>query len=48
MESTTSSAAKEFARRRNELIAQGCGSLVQVRAIVKAAEREGLLEDEKE
>ena len=35
-----------FARRRNELIAQGCASLTQVRAIVKAAEREGLLDDE--
>ncbi|EON23780.1 hemerythrin HHE cation binding domain-containing [Nocardioides sp. CF8] len=34
-----------FAKRRNELIAQGCGSLAQVRAIVKAAEREGLLDD---
>ncbi|QIK76722.1 hemerythrin domain-containing protein [Nocardioides piscis] len=35
-----------FARRRNELIAQGCGSLSQVRAIVAQAEREGLLDDE--
>ena len=37
-----------FAKRRNELIAQGCGSLTQVRAIVKAAEREGLLDDSEE
>ena len=37
-----------FAKRRNELIAAGCGSLTQVRAIVKAAEREGLLDDSEE
>ncbi|PUA80189.1 hemerythrin domain-containing protein [Nocardioides currus] len=35
-----------FAKRRNELIAQGCASLTQVRAIVRDAEREGLLDDE--
>ena len=37
-----------FAKRRNALIATGCGSLTQVRAIVKAAEREGLLDDSEE
>ena len=37
-----------FAQRRNQLIAEGCGSLTQVRAIVKAAEREGLLDDDDE
>lgn len=37
-----------FAKRRNALIAAGCGSLTQVRAIVKAAEREGLLDDSEE
>ena len=38
----------DFARRRNELIAQGCGSLTQVRAIVASARREGLLDDSEE
>jgi hemerythrin superfamily protein len=37
-----------FAKRRNALIAGGCGSLTQVRAIVRAAEREGLLDDSEE
>lgn len=37
-----------FAVRRNELIAQGCASLTQVRALVAAAEREGLLDDDDE
>ena len=37
-----------FARRRNQLIAEGCGSLEQVRAIVRKAERQGLLDDEDE
>lgn len=37
-----------FAKRRNELIAQGCASLAQVRAIVAAAERDGLLDDDEE
>ena len=35
---------ERFAARRNELIESGCGSLDQVRAIVAAAERDGLLE----
>ncbi len=34
-----------FARRRNELIDDGCGSLGQVRQIVTDARRDGLLED---
>jgi hemerythrin superfamily protein len=37
-----------FAERRNALIAAGCASLEQVRAIVRAAEREGLLDDSEE
>lgn len=37
-----------FAKRRNALIAAGCASLAQVRAIVKDAEREGLLDDSEE
>ncbi|PVG82902.1 cation-binding protein [Nocardioides gansuensis] len=37
-----------FAARRNELLAQGCASLEQVRAIVAAAEREGLLDSGEE
>lgn len=35
---------ERFAARRNELIESGCGSPAQVRAIVAAAERDGLLE----
>ncbi len=35
-----------FARRRNELLDEGCGTLTQVREIVAAAQREGLLDDE--
>ena len=38
----------DFARRRNELIAQGCGSLTQVREIVRRADREGLLDDDED
>ena len=34
-----------FARRRNQLIDEGCGSLTQVREIVGSARREGLLDD---
>ena len=37
-----------FAQRRNQLIAEGCASLTQVRAIVRAAERDGLLDDDEE
>lgn len=35
-----------FAQRRNQLIAEGCASLTQVRAIVRAAERDGLLDED--
>ena len=34
-----------FAKRRNQLIDDGCGSLTQVRKIVADARREGLLDD---
>ena len=34
-----------FAKRRNQLIDDGCGSLTQVRQIVADARREGLLDD---
>lgn len=37
-----------FAARRNELLARGCASLEQVRAIVASAAREGLLDSESE
>lgn len=36
---------EKWARRRNELIDQGCGSVENVRRIVEAAKREGVLED---
>lgn len=35
-----------FARRRNQLVAQGFGSLDDVRALVRKAEKKGLLDDE--
>jgi hemerythrin superfamily protein len=35
-----------FARRRNELLDEGCGSEEQVRSIVSAARETGLLDDE--
>ena len=35
-----------FATERNRLIDDGCGSLTQVRKIVAAAKREGLLDEE--
>ena len=34
-----------FAKRRNELIDEGCGTLTQVRQIVATARREGLLDN---
>jgi hypothetical protein len=34
-----------FARRRNELIDEGCGSVAQVRELVAQARQEGLLEE---
>lgn len=37
-----------FVARRNELVAQGCGSADQVRAIVQRAEAEGKLDDSEE
>ncbi len=37
-----------FAERRNELIDQDCGRLANVRRLVRAAEREGLLDDDDE
>lgn len=37
---------RAFAQRRNELIAEGCGSIERVREIVRAAERDGRLDDD--
>ena len=39
---------ERFAARRNQLIDEGCGSVQQVREIVRAAAREGLLLDDAE
>ena len=36
---------RQWAERRNALLEEGCGSLTQVRAIVAAARRQGVLED---
>lgn len=36
---------EKWSRRRNELIDQDCGSIENVRRIVEAAKREGVLED---
>ena len=35
-----------FARRRNELLDEGCGGVEQVRELVARAEREGVLDEE--
>lgn len=36
---------RQWAERRNSLLDEGCGSLTQVRAIVAAARKQGVLED---
>jgi hypothetical protein len=39
---------KAFAKRRNELLDDDCGSLTQVREIVASAERQGLLDEDED
>ncbi len=45
-EAVRTSLGEAFAGERNELLDAGCGSLTQVREIVAAARREGLLDDD--
>jgi len=45
-ERTRAELGEAFARRRNELLDQGCGSLAHVREIVASARREGLLDED--
>ena len=45
-EAVRTSLGEAFAGARNELLDAGCGSLTQVRELVAAARREGLLDDD--